>query len=69
MAMSELTDKAHGSAVMSFINMGLVTVIVLSLEWFETTTLLLPIIYLLIGLAMLVIYCLKIKSLIIAGDA
>ena len=40
---------------MNFINMGLVTVIVLSLEWFETTTLLLPIIYLLIGLAMLVI--------------
>ncbi|MBS0351171.1 MAG: MFS transporter [Proteobacteria bacterium] len=63
LAMSQITDKAHGSAVMNFINMGLVTVIVLSLEWFKTTTLLLPVIYLLIGLAMLVIYCLKIQSL------
>ena len=36
---------------MNFINMGLVTVIVLSLEWFETTTLLLPIIYVLIAVS------------------
>ncbi len=63
LAMSHITDKAHGSAVMNFINMGLATVIVLSLEWFQTTVILLSIIYLLIGLAMLVIYCLKIKSL------
>ena len=63
LAMNHITDKAHGSAVMNFINMGLVTVIVLSLEWFQTTALLLPMIYLLIGLAMLIIYCLKIKSL------
>ena len=63
LAMSQITDKAHGSAVMNFINMGLVTLIVLSLEWFKTTALLLPIVYLLIGLAMLMIYCLKIQSL------
>lgn len=58
LAMSQITDKAHGSAVMNFINMGLATVIVLSLEGFQTTALLLPIVYLLIGLAMLMIYCL-----------
>lgn len=63
LAMSHIIDKAHGSAVMNFINMGLVTVIVLSLEWFKITALLLPIVYLLIGLAMLAIYCLKIRSL------
>ena len=56
LAMSHITDKAHGSAVMNFINMGLATVVVLSLGWFQTTALLLPMVYLLIGLAMLVIY-------------
>ena len=63
LAMSQITDKAHGYPVMNFINMGLATVIVLSLEWFKTTALLLPIVYLLIGLAMLMIYYLKIQSL------
>lgn len=52
-AMNHITDKAHGSAVMNFINMGLVTLIVLSLEVFKTTTLLLPVVYGIICLAML----------------
>ena len=51
-AMSHITDKAHGSAVMNFINMGLVTLIVLSLGLFKTTVLLLPVVYLIICLGM-----------------
>lgn len=51
-AMNQVSDKAHGSAVMNFINMGLVTLIVLGLGLFKTTALLLPVAYLIICLAM-----------------
>jgi hypothetical protein len=34
-AMSEVKDKAYGSAVMSFINMGLATIMVSSLAWMK----------------------------------
>lgn len=56
LAMSQVTDKVHGSALMNFINMGLVTVVVLSLGWFQTTRLLLPVVYLIIGIMMLGLY-------------
>jgi MFS transporter, DHA1 family, multidrug resistance protein len=61
-AMSQVTDKAHGSAVMNFINMGMVTLMVLSLGWFKTTALLLPVVYITICLAMFGLYCLLRKS-------
>lgn len=48
-AMSHVRDKAHGSAVMSFINMGLATLVVLSLGIFPTKEILLPIVYILIA--------------------
>lgn len=44
-AMSNTADKAHGSAVMNFINMGLVTGIVLSLGMLTMNNFLLPAIY------------------------
>lgn len=44
-AMSNTVDKAHGSAVMNFINMGLVTVIVLSISLFSISSFLLPSIF------------------------
>ena len=56
-AISNASDKAHGSAVMSFINMGLATCVVLSTGLFSMTTLLLPSIY--IMLCFIMVGCLK----------
>ncbi len=44
-AMSSVVDKAHGSAVMNFINMGMSVVAVLVLGLFTMRTLLLPVAY------------------------
>lgn len=52
-AMSHVTDKAHGSAVMNFINMGLATLAVLSLGLFPMKTLLLPAVYLVLCIMMM----------------
>lgn len=52
-AMSQVNDKAHGSAVMSFVNMGLATVVVLSLGFFPMNPLLVPAIFLGLTLAMM----------------
>lgn len=55
-AMSHVTDKAHGSAVMNFINMGSATVAVLSLGLFPMKALLLPSIYLVLCVGMMGIF-------------
>lgn len=55
-AMSQVTDKAHGSAVMSFVNMALPMLIVLNLGLFQINSLLLPSIYLVICLGMFWLY-------------
>lgn len=55
-AMSYISDKAHASAVMSFINMGIATVVVLSLGLFHITLLILPIVFLILCFAMIVVY-------------
>jgi MFS family permease len=52
-AMSHVSDKSHGSAVMNFINMGSVTIVVLSLSLFPTTAFLLPAVYIIICTAMM----------------
>lgn len=52
-ALSRVSDKAHGSAVMSFVNMGMATVVVLSLSLFPMKALLLPIIYFVLCFAMM----------------
>lgn len=55
-SMSNCSDKAHGSAVMNFINLTLVTLSVLSLSFFSSTQHLLLIIYTLIIAGMIIIY-------------
>jgi DHA1 family bicyclomycin/chloramphenicol resistance-like MFS transporter len=56
LALSQIEDKAHGSAVMNFINMGLATLMVLSLGFLPIHALLLPVIFLLLNIFMVVIY-------------
>lgn len=55
-AMSFASDKAHGSAVMNFINMASGTLLVLILGNFEVKTMLLPTVYLLLCCAMFSYY-------------
>jgi MFS family permease len=54
-AMRHVSDKAYGSAVMSFINMGLATLVVLSLGLFSTSLLLLPLVFLGVSVEMLLV--------------
>lgn len=44
-AMSHVNDKAHGSAVMNFINMGLATLVVLGTSFVPMSALVLPAVY------------------------
>lgn len=62
LAMSCVSDKAYGSAVMNFLNMGLATIVVLCLGMFSIQPLLLPFIYLLLAIAMMGIYRLSFKN-------
>lgn len=55
LAMHQVLNKANGSAVMNFINMGLVTLIVLNLNYFVITEHLLSWIYLIICMAMIML--------------
>lgn len=55
-AMSHVSDKAHGSAVMNFINMGLATLVVLSLSLFPINPSLLPAIYIILCVASIGIF-------------
>lgn len=52
-AMSRASDKAYGSAIMNFINMGLATLVVLSLGLFSIKPLLLPVIYFILCIVMM----------------
>lgn len=62
LGMSETTDKAHASAIMSFINMGVATLIVLSLTLIEVNIFILPSIYLLTIMLMFFVYPKLIKK-------
>lgn len=53
LAMSQVNDKAHGSAIMNFLNVGLATLVVMTLHLFTVTVSLLPLIY--IGLIVMMI--------------
>lgn len=55
-AMQHVSDKAHGAAVMSFVNMGSVTVLILNIGYFPATTITLPSIFLVITLLMLALF-------------
>lgn len=54
-AMSYTNDKAHGSAVMNFINMGLTTLVVLSLGAFPAYAITLPAVYVGLTITMMVL--------------
>ncbi len=56
LAMSQVTDKSNGSAVMNFINMGLVTLVVFSMGLLPINTLIIPIIFILICFVMCILY-------------
>ncbi len=62
LAMSHVSDKAHGSAVMNFINMGLATVIVLGLSALNIKMLILPVINLILCVLMVPLYCFLTKK-------
>jgi predicted MFS family arabinose efflux permease len=53
LAMSQVIDKAHGSAVMNFINMGLATMVVLCVGFFPMSILLLPLIFMVLCVGMI----------------
>jgi len=55
-AMQHVTDKAHGAAVMSFINMGTATLAVLCVSEFTVTRTLLPTVYIILGLLSIYLY-------------
>lgn len=58
-AMSQVEDKAHGSAVMNFINVGAPTLVVLSLGLFPAKSLLLPSIYIVLCVLMMGVFAIK----------
>ncbi len=62
LAMSSSTDKAHASAVMNFLTIGLPTIAVLSIGLFSITTMLLPIIFLSLCVGIIIIYKWGIKN-------
>lgn len=55
LAMSICEDKAHGSAVMSFINMGSTTLVLALMSFFPVTNMLLPMVFLMLWFFM--IFC------------
>ena len=60
-AMSHVSDKAHGSAVMNFINMGFVTLVVLALGLLPNQVLSMPSIFICICAIMFFLYTFVIK--------
>lgn len=56
LAMMHVSDKAHGSSVMNFLNVGLSTILVLSLGLFSIKPLTLPSVYLALCIGMLFIF-------------
>ncbi|HAT1658497.1 TPA: MFS transporter [Legionella pneumophila] len=61
-AMSHTSDKAHGSAVMNFINMGLVTVVILGLSVLPMSQYLLPATYIILSALMMGLYLFTMKN-------
>jgi DHA1 family bicyclomycin/chloramphenicol resistance-like MFS transporter len=62
LAMSNTENKAHGSAVMNFVNMGVATLTVLSLGLFHVITLLLPIVFLVLCITQIIVYVFSIRK-------
>jgi hypothetical protein len=64
LALSQVKDKAHGSAMMNFLNMGLATIVVSLIGSFAPYLMLLPIIYLAICAFMVPEYWFLTKRLV-----
>lgn len=62
LALGAVVDKSHGSAVMSFLNMGLTTVVVLSLGFFSIHEALLPGSFLVVSIFMFFMYKWLVRS-------
>ena len=60
-AMSHVHDKAHGSAVMNFLNVGLATLMVFILGVFSIQAILLPSIFIVLCVVMVWVYRVLIK--------
>lgn len=56
LTLKNVEDKAHGSAVLNFFNMGLVTVVILSLGYFSLKIILLPFMLIVISVGMLCVF-------------
>jgi MFS transporter, DHA1 family, multidrug resistance protein len=56
LAMSKVSDKAHAAAVMSFVNVGLATLAVLSSGSLPFSTLLLPLLFVFFSALMFTLY-------------
>lgn len=63
LAMSQVTDKSHGSAVMNFLNMGLATIVVLSLSYLPLKMLLLPSVFVGFTIMMAIFYKILVSGL------
>ncbi len=55
-AMSQVRNKSHGSSVLNFLNMGLATLVVLSLTYLPLKMLLLPTVFMVFIMAMIFLY-------------
>lgn len=60
-AMLHVLDKSNASAMMNFINLAVATIVVLNLNFFKVTPLLLPITYIIICFAMIIIFKLLVR--------
>lgn len=56
LAMSQIEDKAHASAVMNFLNMGMATVVVITLGFFSMNATILPFMYIILSATMIGLY-------------
>jgi DHA1 family bicyclomycin/chloramphenicol resistance-like MFS transporter len=55
-AMAKTQDKAHGSAVMNFVNMGSATLVVIGLGFLPMQTFVLPSVYIVLTILMLIVF-------------
>lgn len=65
-AMSHVSDKSHGSAVMNFLNMGLATIVVLCLSYLPMKMLMLPSAF--IGFIIIMVFLYKILTTGLANE-
>lgn len=62
MAMQKVTDKAHGAAIMSFINMSTATLAVLGLGFVQIHSVLLPAVFIILSVLMITLQYWTLKS-------